>query len=115
MAKMIRSCFVGLVVIALGRMAAAGKLPRNLLAGIRIPSTMRSDEAWRSGHKAASKSLTVAGLGPVLAALATMVASFNEPDTKAEKVLFRVGAGWLLGWLAFATVQANRAAHSVTS
>jgi SdpI/YfhL protein family len=41
-----------MIVVGVGRMAATGRLPRNLFAGIRIPSTMRSDEAWRAAQRA---------------------------------------------------------------
>ena len=33
--------------------AANGRLPRNQWAGIRTPATMRSDQAWMAGHRAA--------------------------------------------------------------
>ena len=64
----VRMALGGVVFVALGRVAAVGKLPRNLFAGIRIPSTLRSDEAWRAGHLAAASALTIAGLGPIAVA-----------------------------------------------
>lgn len=108
--KVISSGFGGLVVVVLGRMAAQGRLPRNLFAGIRIPSTMRSDEAWRAGHEAAVSALTVAGLGPMLTAL---VAGVKRPGRDAQRTLLRVGNLWLLGWLGVAILRANRAAGQV--
>ena len=112
MSKVILSGFSGLVVVALGRLAAAGKLPRNLFAGIRIPSTLSSDEAWQAGHQAAVSALTVAGLGPVMTAL---IAVAKRPEYDAERSLLRVGNVWLLGWLGVATFQANRAARAAES
>jgi uncharacterized membrane protein len=100
------------VVIVVARMAAAGRLPRNLFAGIRIPSTMRSDAAWRAGHRAAAPALTVAGLGPVLAAVAAAVTTAKQPGLDAGKTLLRAGDGWLLGWLGLAILQASRAARA---
>lgn len=97
----------GVIVVALGRMAATGRLPRNVLAGIRIPSTMRSDEAWHAGHLAAASALTVSGLGPIAAAL---VVGAKRPGRDTQTLVFRVGTGWLLGWLGLATVQASHAA-----
>jgi hypothetical protein len=108
--KVIGAGFSGLVVVVLGRMAAKGRLPRNLFAGIRIPATMRSDEAWRAGHQAAVSTLTVAGLGPFLTAV---VLATKRPGPEAQKRLFRIGNAWLLGWLGLATLQANRAARAV--
>ncbi|MGO9962950.1 MAG: SdpI family protein [Acidimicrobiales bacterium] len=99
----------GGIVIVLGRMAATGRLPRNIFAGIRLPSTMRSDEAWDAGHEAAASAMTIAGCGPVLAAV---VLAVFRPGPRARTVLSRVGTAWLLGWLGFATMQANRAARA---
>jgi len=100
----------GAVVAGTGILSAVGKLPRNIIAGIRIPSTMHSDEAWRAGHKAAAAALTVSGLGPVAVAL---VVRTLGPDADTEKLLARIGEGWLLGWVAVATLQARRAARAV--
>lgn len=99
----------GAVLVALGRLSAVGRLPRNLLAGIRIPSTMRSNEAWLAGHHAAASALTAAGFGPIMAAVVTVV---WKPSADTETVLFRIATGWLLGWLGFATFQASRAARA---
>ena len=110
MSRAIRSGLAGLIVVALGRMAAKGRLPRNVFAGIRIPSTLRSDDSWRAGHLAAASALTAAGFGPLVAAIA--VAAKN-PGRDAETVLLRIGNWWLLAWLGLATVQASRAARAV--
>ena len=107
--KAVRLAIGGAIVIVLGRMAAAGRLPRNLLAGIRIPSTMRSDEAWLAGHRAAASALTVAGAGPVVVAV---VVAAIPPGRNAETVLFRIATAWLLSWIGLATVQASRAARA---
>jgi hypothetical protein len=96
----------GIVVVAIGRLAAKGRLPRNLFAGIRIPSTMRSDEAWRAGHEAAASALTAAGIGPIAAAV---IVATRGPSRDTQSLLFRVGNGWLLAWLGLATVQASGA------
>jgi hypothetical protein len=105
-----RNGLSGAIVAGLGRLAAAGRLPRNVFAGIRIPSTMRSDEAWLAGHRAAAPALTAAGLGQI--GLAAVIA-IKRPAPEAERVLSRVGTGWLLAWLGVATVQASRAARAI--
>jgi hypothetical protein len=104
----IRYGFGGVVVVGLGRMAATGRLPRNVIAGIRIPSTMRSDEAWHAGHRAAASALTVAGFGPVVVAA---IVGAKRPVRETQSVLFRIGIGWLFAWVGLATVQARRAAR----
>lgn len=109
---MIRSGLSGVIILVLGRLSAAGRLPRNPLAGIRIPSTLRSDEAWRAGHRAAASALTAAGVGPVVAAA---VIAAQRPSPDAEKLLLRAGSGWLVSWLGVATWQASRAARATNA
>ena len=109
MRKAVRSGASGALVVALGGLAATGRLPRNPLAGIRIPSTMRSDEAWRAGHHAAASALVVSGLGPIVA---TLIVTVKKPTPDAQAALLRVGTAWLLGWLGVATFQAHRAARA---
>src|ERR1700678_2578058 len=108
-AQAIKLGLSGVVMIALGRAAAVGRLPRNLFAGIRIPSTLRSDEAWRAGHLAAASALTVSGVGPI--AVATIV-GVTRPGPRAQAVLLHIGTAWLLGWLGRATFLASRAARA---
>ena len=98
----------GLVMIALGRLSATGRLPRNVFAGIRIPSTMRSDDAWRAGHRAAASALTASGVGPLV--VAAIIAA-KRPDRDSEAALLRIGRAWLVCWLGLATFQARRAAR----
>jgi len=99
----------GLLFIILGRMAATGRLPRNGFVGIRLPSTMRSDDAWMAGHRAASTSLTISGVGPV--ALGVIAVATNR-GRSGDTVLLVIGLVWILGWIALGTVQANRAAKT---
>lgn len=63
----------GLALIVVAVASWQGRLPRNALAGVRTPSTMRSDQAFKVANKVAAP-LTAAGgvvlgLGGVLAAL----------------------------------------------
>jgi len=109
MVKAIRFGFSGVILVVVGLMAATERLPRNLFAGIRIPSTLRSDEAWMAGHRAAASALTTAGLGPVVV---SVIAAVNKPERSVQNTLFRVGTGWLLAWLGLATIQASRAARA---
>jgi uncharacterized membrane protein len=97
----------GTVMVAIGRLADAGRLPRNPIAGIRIPSTMRSDAAWKAGHRAGARALTAAGLGPLAAALVAA----TGPSPTARTVVKRIDTGWVLAWLALATAKASRAAR----
>ena len=63
----------GLVLIVVAVASWQERLPRNILAGVRTPTTMRSDRAFKVANKVAAP-LTAAGgvvlaLGGVLAAL----------------------------------------------
>lgn len=42
----------GAIVAFMALLGRDGRLPRNRWAGIRLPSTMRSDKAWYAAHKA---------------------------------------------------------------
>lgn len=67
--------FSGVVIGVVGELAARGTLGPNGAAGIRIKSVMKSDAAWRAGHRAARLWLDGAGLcfvgGGLLNAFAT--------------------------------------------
>ncbi|MFS0866767.1 SdpI family protein [Microbacterium sp. 179-B 1A2 NHS] len=52
----------GILLIWLANAAASGRLKRNHLAGIRIPSTLASDEAWLAAHVRARRSTISAGV-----------------------------------------------------
>ncbi len=56
---------VGLVLVVVAVASWQERLPRNSLAGVRTPSTMRSDQAFKVANKVAAP-LTAAG-GVVLA------------------------------------------------
>ena len=46
-------CALSAYSVVMTHSGASGKLARNGIVGIRIPSTMASDAAWRAGHRAA--------------------------------------------------------------
>jgi uncharacterized membrane protein len=57
---------VGVVIGRVGWLGGKGRLPRQHWAGIRLPSTMRSDETWRAAHRAGGPWLVAAGLATAL-------------------------------------------------
>ena len=54
------------------RRAAQGRLGRNALAGIRTPTTLASDEAWRTVHREAAPWTFAGALAMVLGGLVAM-------------------------------------------
>ncbi|MUL78853.1 SdpI family protein [Mycolicibacterium sp. CBMA 226] len=66
---------VAAVLVIVSWRAATGRLARNQWTGIRTPSTMRSDQAWVAGHRAALRLMplyvanAVSACGLLLAAI----------------------------------------------
>ncbi|WIB72519.1 SdpI family protein [Curtobacterium sp. MCBD17_026] len=87
---------------------ASDKLGRNHAAGIRLPSLMRSDEAWRAGHLAARKAML-----PFLIAAAVVVV-ISIPAQLAPAfyvVLLGISLACTLAALGAGTLAASRAAR----
>lgn len=53
----------GGLVAGLSRKLASGSVGRNGLMGLRLPSTLRSDEAWHAGQKTFAPFGMAAGIG----------------------------------------------------
>jgi hypothetical protein len=92
---------------AVVRRAADGRLPRNNYAGIRIPGTLRDDEGWLAGHRAAQGSCDVAGAGMVVAGVLTPWVD----DLRWFLSWVLVAVVWSMVWIGRATVRASRAAR----
>ena len=58
---------LGLVMVLIGAFGARGRLRYGHWAGLRLPSTLKSETAWRAGHRAASPWLIVGGLAGIAA------------------------------------------------
>jgi hypothetical protein len=101
---------VAVVALVTTHCAASGKLNRNGIAGIRIPSTMASDDAWRAGHRAAIPIvwLTV----PVALAGSAYIAMTNPGPRRAHDILLVLVAVLTLVLIAAAVV-AGKAARRV--
>jgi SdpI/YfhL protein family len=103
--------FLTFVLIAVDWAAASGRLRRNHWAGIRIPSTMRSDQAWVAGHRAALR-LTPLHL---LIGVALLVAVFCAPTVGSVHVVGIGGAAAFILVALLTAVIAGRAAKAVNN
>lgn len=80
----------GVVVVVVAVTARSGRLRRNHVAGIRLPSTMRSDEAWLAAHRAGFWPTALGGVAAVGGGLTATVVVLARGDDG-------VGAGIVLG------------------
>lgn len=99
---------VALAIVA--QAAGAGKIPRGHFIGIRIRSTLASDDAWRAGHRAAVLPAYICAVALVVVdiAAALVAASTNSPRLTALGLI-----PFILLSIAWIFVAANRAAKSV--
>lgn len=99
-----------LVVAEVGRRSANGALPRNHLAGIRVPDTMRDDETWEVAHRAGGRTLVATGAASAVVALAAWpVSAAVGPAASAGVVL--ASAAVLIAGVLVAARQAITAAR----
>lgn len=94
----------GLLLTGIGLVGRAGRLPRNHFVGIRLPSTMRSDDAWLAAHRASWPFTVVAG---ILMAILGLDMLMDPEQPPPEWVLLAV----VLSPLLIAAVKAHMAAR----
>ena len=97
-----------IVVVASIEAAARGRLGVNSLIGIRIPSVMSSDEAWRRGHGAARIPVWIGACAAMVAGLVSLAI-----DEGARGAAVSVGSTLLLIGVTTGGFFASRAAATV--
>ncbi|MGV0594194.1 SdpI family protein [Mycolicibacterium porcinum] len=105
---------VGLTILmaSVTSRAASGRLARNQWVGIRTPSTMRSDNAWVAGHRAAHRLVPLYVLNAVVACAALLVGVLCEFSVGG--IMF-IGIGLFAaftGISVYVAIAAGRAARS---
>lgn len=97
----------GIIVAGVGLAGWRGRLPRNFVAGIRTPATLRDDRAWDAAHRRAGWLVVLSGV----ALLVTGVALLTEGErADGWMTLSGLGAGLVLVLLG--AVRGVRAARS---
>jgi uncharacterized membrane protein len=99
----------GAVIALVGVAGVRGRLPRQHWAGIRLPSTMRSDEAWAAAHRAGGPWLVAGGVVPAVCGLGLLVARPADDVSTATSLAM---AGWMLVLACVAGVIGVRAARN---
>ena len=77
----------GAILGGIALLARAEKLPRNYFVGIRLPSTLRSQEAWLAAHRAAWAYMALSGALMIVAGVLVLI---NDDDPPAEWLLVTV-------------------------
>lgn len=101
-----------LLLLVLGKRAAEGRLARNYTMGIRIRSTLASDEAWLAGHQAARRPTDIGAIGM---GLSGVLAVLLQGSNVGFVVSVLAGAAWLFAWIFIGAKRADRAAKAVAA
>ena len=101
--------FLTALIIVIDWAAAKGRLRRNQFVGIRTPSTMRSDQAWIAGHRAA---LRLTPLHLVTGA-SLLIGVFSAQTVAGLNLVGVCGAVVFVVVALFTAVVAGRAAKAV--
>jgi hypothetical protein len=102
-------CVAGIALVVVGVLGRQGRLPRNMWAGLRTNTIMRTDQTWRVAHTAGAPwLLAAAGVAFVLAAVAFLGSSWQSIRTLAILLL-----GLMIACLFLAVAYGDRAARKV--
>ena len=101
----------GVLIMWMARATASGRLKRNALAGIRIPSTMASDEAWQAAHIRAKRPTMLGGWASIASGFVALL-PVSAP-VRATAVI--AGCVLMLGFLLYGSKVGSRAALEISS
>jgi hypothetical protein len=101
--------FLSILLVVVDWAAASGRLRRNQWAGIRLSSTMRSDQAWVAGHSAALRLMPL----HLLTGVALFIAVLFAPGVEGARIVGVVGAAVFLVVAVITGFVAHKAAKAV--
>jgi uncharacterized membrane protein len=101
----------GVLLLWMARAAASGRLRRNPFAGIRVPSTMVSDEAWLAAHVRAERPTMLAGLVSIASGLIAVL----PVSTWVLAIGIVTGCVVMLGFILYGARVGSRAAVEVSN
>jgi hypothetical protein len=101
----------GLFIMWMGGRMAEGRFTRNRWAGIRTPSTMKSDAAWLVAHEVAAPTMGTAGTLGAAGGLTGIIAVLLGAGEGVVAGLILGGALLMTVLLVIATVRGARAAR----
>jgi hypothetical protein len=100
----------GSALLWLARAAASGRLKRNHIAGMRLPSTMASDQAWLAAHVRAERPTHYAGVVSVASGLFALL-PFPLP---VPHVGVLIGCVAMLALVLYGALVGGRAAAAIS-
>lgn len=103
---------LGALMAAIGWLGTNGRLRHNHWAGIRLPSTVASEEAWAAAHNEGSRWL--AGGGGLVAVTGLLMMVF-QPDDATTAAISIVLAFFMVVTVVGAAAVGSRAAKKATS
>ncbi|MFZ4078920.1 MAG: SdpI family protein [Microbacteriaceae bacterium] len=99
----------GSAIVWTAHACASGRIKRNWAIGIRLPSTVKSEDAWLACHRRAQRALTGGGL----AMIATGLAGILPLALPAAITIVGAGALTMLSFVLYAAVVGVRAARAL--
>ncbi len=103
----------GLVIMWMSNRMAEGEFKPNKWAGIRTPSTMKSDEAWYAAHEAGAAAMNAAGMLGATGGLAGIIAGLFGASEAVVAGLILAGALPMTILLIVSAVRGIRAARRI--
>ena len=99
----------GSAIVWTARACASGRIKRNWAIGIRVPATLKSEDAWLACHQRAQHPLTFGGLAMIVAGIAGIL----PLALPASIAIVGAGALTMLVFVLLAAVVGVRAARAL--